>query len=123
MDKIMRSCSVVAQTKNIVDTKFIENRYDFEDIDEAQWSDSKGTSVKNFKEEREQSNTDIEKDFINISEILDKNKRTKERILGNISFATTQHDIYNPEFSSVCIDNLEVLFFGDISKGALINQL
>lgn len=57
-------------------------------------------------EDKEQSNTDLERDIINISEIKDKTKWTKQRILEKLSFDTTQHDIYNPEYSSCDLDDL-----------------
>lgn len=98
LDKVMRSCSV-AQPKNIGDTKYYDTKNDFTEIDEALHSESKATTHKNFIENREQSNTDLEKDIINISEIMDRNKLTKKKILENISFSSSQHDIYNPDFS------------------------
>lgn len=103
IDKVMRSCSV-NPIRNAGETRFMDNKNNFEEIDED--SESKGTSHKNFIENREQSNTSLERDIINISEIVDKNKLTKKKILENISFDTTQHDIYKPEYSSC--DNTQI---------------
>lgn len=99
LDKVMRSCSVNAANLG-AETKLYDFKNNFEEIDEALHSESKGTSNKNYMEDREQSNTSLERDILDISAIMDKNKLTKKKILENISFDTTQHDIYNPEFSS-----------------------
>lgn len=96
---MMRSWSV-NQPKPFGDTKLLGTKNNFEDIDEAQHSESKGTSNKHFIQDKEQSNTSLERDILDISEIVDNNKLTKKKILENISFDTTQHDIYNPDFSS-----------------------
>jgi uncharacterized protein (DUF342 family) len=101
----MRSCSV-NPIRNAGETRLMDNKNNFEDIDEALHSESKGTSYKNYIEDRERSNTSLERDIINISEIVDKNKLTKKMILENISFDTTQHDIYKPDYSSC--DNIQI---------------
>jgi hypothetical protein len=97
IDKVVRSYSVM-NCKNMADTKILGGGHAFEDIDEAQSSDSKQTTSKNLLENRDQFNTSFERDIINISEIKEaKEKWTKKRILENISFDTTQYDIYNPD--------------------------
>lgn len=96
LDKMMKSCSVNIP-KPIGDTKLLGTRNNFEEIDEAQNSESKGSTHKNYLEDREQSNTSLERDIINISAIVDRKELNKKRILENISFESSIHDIYNPK--------------------------
>ena len=83
--------------KQIGETKLIGTRNNFEEIDEALNSESKASSHKNYIEDREQSNTLLERDIINISAIVDRKELNRKKILQNISFETNAHDIYNPE--------------------------
>ena len=100
LDKVMRSCSVY-NPKVFGDTKLMGTKYNFEDIDEDMNSESNRTSQNHFIEDKEQSNTSLERDIINISAIegVKKRKKTKKEILEEISFETSHHDIYNPDFS------------------------
>jgi len=93
----MKSYSVV---RNFADTKLLDNKNNFEDIDEAQSDSRPTTPLKNVIEDKEQSNTELERDIIDISEIRGKGQLTKKKILENISFETTEYDIYNPQCSS-----------------------
>lgn len=96
LDKMMKSCSINIP-KQGSDTKFFGTRNNFEEIGEAQNSESKGSTHKKYLEDREQSNTSLERDIINISAIVDRKELNRKKILENISFESTVHDIYNPE--------------------------
>jgi len=100
LEKAMRSVSV-NPIKTMGETKLLDNRNNFEHIDEAPYSES------NYKEDREQSNTSLERDILNISAIVDSKKLTKKKILENISFSSSQHDIYNPDHSSIDLEKHE----------------
>lgn len=113
LDKVMRSCSVNPPRQN-ADTRLLGTRNNFEDIDEALQSESKGTSKQHFNQDKEQSNTSLERDILDISEIVNVNKLTKKKILENISFDTTQHDIYNPDFSTSEIDHHDAVIEEEI---------
>lgn len=69
-------------------------KYNFEEIDEALHSESKWTTNNQIL------NNGDESDF----NMFEKEKWTKRRILENISFDTTQYDIYNPDWDSCDID-------------------
>lgn len=99
LEKVMKSCSVL-MGKNPMDTKLLE-KGDFEDIDEVMGSDSVVTTGNDRLDDREQSNTDFERE-IDISEIVNKSKSklTKKQIIENTSFSSSRHNIYNPSFSS-----------------------
>lgn len=99
LDKMMKSCSL-NNPKFRGDTKLWETKNNFEDIDEALHSESKGSTHKQYREDKEQSNTSIERDMINISAIIEKRVKNKKNIVENISFESAVHDIYNPSWSS-----------------------
>jgi hypothetical protein len=87
LDREMRSCSVNNIQRQIGDTKLMLTKYNFEEIDEALHSESKGTSHNQVLNDRDESHFNM----------FEKEKWTKKRILENTSFETTQYDIYNPE--------------------------
>lgn len=89
------------------DTKLLGTRNNFEEIDEAQNSESKESTHKNYLEDREQSNTSLERDIINISAIVDRKELNRKKILENISFSSSIHDIYNPEWSTSHVNTQE----------------
>ena len=60
-----------------------------------------------YCDQREHSSTDLEGKILDISEICGKERLTKKEILAKISFDTTQHDIYHPDFSSWDFEALE----------------
>lgn len=106
LDKMIKSCSLNNQRFK-GETKLWETRNNFEDIDEALNSESKGSTYKHNREDREHSNTSLERDIINISAIVEKRIFNKKKILQNISFESAVHDIYNPSCSS-CKSNSEL---------------
>jgi hypothetical protein len=87
LDREMRSCSVNNIQRQIGDTKLMLTKYNFEEIDEALHSESKGTSHNQVLHDRDEPHFNM----------FEKEKWTKKRILENTSFETTQYDIYNPE--------------------------
>jgi hypothetical protein len=87
LDREMRSCSVNNIQRQIGDTKLMLTKYNFEEIDEALHSESKGTTYNQILNDRDESHLNM----------FEKEKWTKKRILENTSFETTQYDIYNPE--------------------------
>jgi hypothetical protein len=90
LDREMRSCSVNNIQRQIGDTKLMLTKYNFEEIDEALHSESKGTTYNQILNDRDESHLNM----------FEKEKWTKKRILENTSFETTQYDIYNPEWDS-----------------------
>jgi len=51
-------------------------------------------------EDKEQSNTNIERDILNISAIVERKETNKKKRMEDISFESEVHDIYNPNWSS-----------------------
>jgi len=99
LDKMMKSWSLnIPRLRG--DTKLWETRNNFEDINEAINSESKGSTHKHYLEDKEQSNTNIERDILNISAIVERKETNKKKRMEDISFESEVHDIYNPNWSS-----------------------